>query len=181
MTGPAAVSNVPSPGSVAATSTATVLIADFASTDAGGKLNVVGGGIAVTTAMPMPGLPQLVIPPQCVVVLITVTPEHTNERFAVTLTLEDENARPLTVPDPAGGPGQPLRLQQLVSAPPVTVPGVPVNKLPGQIQVIINLGQGIPVPPGQMWTWVLEIDGNRKPEWRRSFYVLHGPTPPVLG
>lgn len=135
----------------------------------------------MTTAMPMPDASHLGIPPQCVVVLITVTPEHTNERFAVTLSLEDENGRPLVMPDGAGGAGQPLRLQQLVSAPPVTMPGVPVHKLPGQIQVIINLGQGIQVPPGQMWTWVLEIDGNRKPEWRRSFYVLHPPTAPVLG
>jgi hypothetical protein len=154
---------------------ACLILADYANADAARKLNLLGGGWQVTGLMPT-GLTG----PQALVAMIEVPPRLAGTEFPVSLTLLDEGGNPVMVPTPTGGQDA-LRIAQMAKAETPNVPGVLLQgKVWSRVQVILNFGNGLPLQPGQAYTWKLEIDGTHNPQWAASFLVA-APPQPVLG
>jgi hypothetical protein len=168
----------PEPGTIAADARVIVLVADFANTDATGKMNVIGGGWQVVSRQPLaPGVAGL--PGLCVVAIVELPPQHHNEQFAVSIALEDcDLGAPVRVPGP-NGQLQALRIQQIATANAPMVPGVPAHRINSRVQVVIGIPPGLPVEPGHRYRWVLELDGHEKGD--ATFHVTPEQPPAVVG
>lgn len=167
---------------VAERSRVAVILADHAAADSSGKVNALGMGWAVSGNNSQTGLTA----PQAVVVFIDSPPELYGEEFALTLTLRDEDGEPVELPGPPGAGGT-MRVSQAARVEePVFPPGagIPRRMLWAHTQVILNLGNGLPLRPGHLYTWSLDIDTTHRPEWAVSFYVpgpASEPSRPVFG
>jgi hypothetical protein len=152
-----------------------LILADYANADAAQKLNLLGGGWQVT-ALTQSGLTA----PQAVVAGIEVPERYAGTEFPVSITLLDETGEQVKVPSPAGNL-EALRIAQLAKAERPNIPGVLLHgKVWSRVQVILNFAGGLPLRPGQSYSWQLEIDGHHDPQWRASFYVAAAP-PLVMG
>jgi hypothetical protein len=149
-----------------------VLVADALSVDGSGKLNLLGGNFSLTS-LQITGLTSS----HSVVVLIDIPPKFYGDSFAFGLTLVDEADQPVELP----GQGV-LRVQQLVPVQRPSVQGAILPPtLPARAQIAMNFSSGLPLRPGQLYKWQVEIDGNKRPEWSTWFYILGPPPTPVLG
>jgi hypothetical protein len=153
-----------------------VLLADYALTDAINKVNVLGAGWAVTGLEPQTGMTA----PQCLVVLIDVPPAHYGESFTVGIQLRDSSGGLVEMPGPAGQL-QPLRIAQISRVEEPTVPGVPRGILWAHSNFVFSLVNGLPLRPDEMYTWHVEIDGEERSHWAASFFVAAPVPPPVVG
>lgn len=154
-----------------------LFIADYGVADASQKLNILGGAWQICGLNAATGL----TPPQTVVTILEVPAKYRGEQFALSLTLLNEAGDPVEVPGPTGE-SQALRVQQLAKVDPPMAPGVHIPPhVPSRVQTILNLANGLPLAPNNLYRWELEVDGNRKPHWRVSFFVVGPPPPPVIG
>lgn len=154
---------------------ASLLLADYANTDAVKKVNILGAGWQVTGLTPM-GLTA----PQALVVLVEVPQQHFEEEFAVSVTLRDEAGEVVKLTGQLGAV-EALRIQQIVKAERPNMPGVIIQaKLWSRVQVIFNFAHGLPLAAGKSYMWELEIDGHHDPQWSAGFLV-GGPPEPVVG
>lgn len=154
---------------------ASLILADYANADAAQKLNLLGGGWQVT-ALTQTGL----TPPQALVAAIEVPERYAGTEFPVSLTLLDEAGEQVKVPGPSGNV-EALRIAQMAKAERPNVPGVLLyGKVWSRVQVILNFPGGLPLRPGQSYSWELEVDGHHNTQWRVSFYVA-APPQPVVG
>jgi|ERR1019366_1309538 hypothetical protein len=154
---------------------ASLILADYANMDAAGKLNLLGGGWQVT-ALTQTGL----TPAQALVASIEVPERYAGTEFPISLTLLDEAGDQVKIPGPSGNM-EALRIAQLVKAERPNVPGVLLHgKVWSRVQVILNFSGGLPLRPGQSYSWSLEINSYHHPQWGASFYVA-APPQPVLG
>jgi hypothetical protein len=151
-----------------------IILADYANQDAVQKINILGGGWQITAVGPN-GLTA----EQAVVVFIEVPPQYRGDQFAAGLSLVNEAGDPVQFPGP-DGQLQALRIQQLVRVDPPVTPGVHIpGHVPSRAQLVTRLGNGLPLAPGQLYTWIFEIDGN--PKASISFFVAGPPPGPVIG
>lgn len=147
-----------------------VVLADYANTDAAGKLNLLGGGWQVT-ALTQTGLTI----PHAVTAAIEVPERFAGVEFSVSLTLIDESGEQVKVPGPSGNL-EALRIGQVTKAERPNVPGVLLHgKVWCRVQVILNFTGGLPLAPGQSYTWNLEISGHHDSQWCAGFYVAAPP------
>lgn len=155
-----------------------VILADYALADPVGKVNILGAGWAVTGVNPQTGT----IPPHTLIVLLDFPPELYGEDFSISIALRDAVGEPVQLPGPAGAP-QPMRIAQILRVEEPSFPGanIPRDTVWAHAQTTFNLSNGLPLPANQLYTWTVEIDGNRKPEWAVSFFVAGPPPPPVIG
>lgn len=176
---PADVLGLPIENSIAAHSTITVIMADYANIDVGGKLNIIGGGAQIVGLVPI-APNQYGMPSQALVVRVLVTPAHHNEKFSLSISLTDETAGvPVSVPQ-ADGTMQALRIQQVAETTALGVPpGVDVAKLSGVMQVVMNIPPGLPLDFGHHYRWIVEIDGHQRAS--ATFQVPSQPMLPVVG
>lgn len=153
---------------------ATLLLADVGTSDASGKLNVLGAGWQVTAGPP--------VPPQALAVLLEVPWSRVGQQVPIVLTLTDADGQPVLV---GGADGQPvpLTLQQAVEA--SAVPGLPEGA-PVLVRVLLNL-QGLPLEGNQSYRWELQVDGETREDWSAGFHVVAladqggAPQPPAGG
>jgi len=149
------------------------VLSDFANVDGTGKVNALGVNWSITGLAPT-GL----TPPQTLVALIDIPAKLAGQPFTVCLTLLDESGAAVV---PAGQ-SDAVRVQQLASVQRPAVPNVILpEELPYKHQVTVNFGNGLPLQPGRMYHWRLEIDGNTRPEWETSFFVAGPPPAPLIG
>lgn len=155
-----------------------LILADYAAADAINKVNVIGAAWQISGVQPETGL----TPPQSLVVFIDLPPKHYNEEFALTVALLDDTGNPVQIPGPTGEP-QALRISQLAKAekPTFAQPGIPQNVVPTHVQIVANFPGGLPLAPGRLYSWQVDIDGDAKPAWRVSFFVAGPPPAPILG
>jgi hypothetical protein len=125
---------------------ATIILADFAETDAGtGKVHILGAGWSITGPQPAP---------HAVVALIDVPPERVGESIPVMLRLTDRAGRVLEISDPAG-------TQR------IEVPGQVETREPDgwdhstdlRVAFTANL-MLLPLRPGESYTWSVEVEGR---------------------
>lgn len=107
------------------------------------------------------------VPPQAVIALVDVPWDMTNQPHEMVLQLLDADGQTVQVPGPTGEP-QPLRVENRVEV--GRPPGLP-SGTEIKVPLVINLGQGLPLVPGQRYRWQLEINGHTKEHWSAAFYV----------
>jgi hypothetical protein len=136
----------------------TMMLADHAQV-ADGKLFISGGGWSFCGPGPVP----------CsVAVLFHVPWQHTNETMVFSLRLTDEDGHPVLQPGPRGA--QPVQVDGQFQA------GRPAGMTPGsEIGVPMSFGSVLNLPPGQRFTWVLEVSGHAEEDWRLSFATRQAP------
>ena len=117
------------------------------------KLFIAGGGWSSAGPGPVP----------CGIALLFHVPwQQTNRRTEFRLRLLDEDGRP--VPR-TGTPGEPpIEAGGQIEA------GRPAGVAPGtEINVPVAFNTVLQLPPGQRFTWMLEIDGRTDDAWRVPF------------
>jgi hypothetical protein len=158
----------------------TVLVADYVGIDAAGKLNLIGAGFLTTGLDPNTGM----TPPFSLAVLIEAPPTYVATELAVTLELRDETSD--SVVQMAGPTGQreALRISQLArfeKTPPLLNGMVVPDGLPTRLQFNVGFSNGLPLKPGVLYAWRVDIDGQRRKPWAARFTVPAPPPGPVFG
>jgi hypothetical protein len=155
----------------------TVLLADYISVDAAGKLTAVGAAFLLT-----PLQQDGTTPPLHLAVLVDVPSSHLGQDFAMSLSLRDaDSGEPVLVPGPSGAP-EPLQIAQVMRAQAPTVPGLHLpTTLPGRVQMVLGFLQGLPLEAGRTYRFGVELDGHSRDEWSAVFHVPGSPPPPVFG
>jgi hypothetical protein len=137
---------------------AQVLLADYAQ-ESNGKLTVVGAGWTYTGPPPATA--------HAVAALVEVPWDQTNVRHTLRLELVDADGQPVMVPGVTGDV-QPVVLENTleVGRPPGSVPGMSITA-PLAVQIM----PGLPLLPGQRYTWRLVINDETREHWQQSFSV----------
>lgn len=134
-----------------------VLLADSAQTDRQtGKVHALGLGwtsVVVPTTVPI----------AVIALLMFDTQEEARGSHAVTLTLLDENGKP--VPVTLDGDTLVIRSEVLVEDSRTLPEHGPVTS-----SFVVGLGPGIPLEPGHVYRWQAAVDGTEDPLWSASFY-----------
>lgn len=168
---------------VSDTATVRLLLADYASVDAAGKLNVIGGGLTVIgqPAQVVPGGPTGFTASFGLIVSVTVDPTLYRSECALEVALEDSKGELVELPGPAGRP-QKMRIAQNVvfdeSAP---VAGVPRSLLRARTLLVLMFNNGLPLAIGQRYVWRVRIDHDSRDDWTEEFFIPGPPPGPVIG
>lgn len=156
-----------------------LLMADYAVSDALGKVQVIGGGVQIVARDPKSGNTTAF----AVVVGLSFPPDLYHEQYTLEVVLEDETGAPVQLPQPPGSSapsvvrfGQSMQIEE----PHVPGAGLPRRTLPARMHVVIYFNTGLPLPSGTV-NWRVRIDGESKPEWSHPFFVAAPPAGPVLG
>ncbi len=163
--------------SVHADSTVTLLLADYIGVDAGGKINVIGGGFSISGIQPT-GFTA----PQYLAVIIDMPRRYVGEEFTFSVALRNSETNALVQAPGPSGQSEALRVQQLMKSGHPMIGADPLpDVVPARVQTVIAFPNGVPVPLGHLYKWQVEIDDQTKAGWSTYFYVP-GPTPsPVFG
>jgi hypothetical protein len=132
---------------------ASIVLADFAETDPGGKVHILGAGWSVTG--PQPG-------PQAVVGFIQVPPEQAGVAILFTLRLTDQEGEVVEVQGPAG-------MQRMEASGQVEMREPEGWGGSTDLNAAFAINVMLPLSPGQPYTWSLEVDG--KDLASTTFYV----------
>lgn len=132
---------------------ASIVLADFAESDSGGKVHILGAGWSVTG--PQPG-------PQAVVGFIHVPAEQAGAVIPFTLRLADQTGELVEVQGPAG-------MQRLEIGGQVEVREPEESDILAELTAAFAVNVVLPLSPGQPYTWSLEVDG--KDLASTTFYV----------
>lgn len=155
------------------------ILADYASIDAAGKLNVIGGGVQFIGSRG-PGQSSARF---TTVAVVHVPAHYANATYAFSLQLQDlSSGYPVMIPT-GSGQLQPVRAQQAITVPAVHVPpgkAVPVDVLQSHTTVL-EFDNGLPLPEGHSFEWQVEINGHSDPAWSHRFHVLGDAPGPVFG
>lgn len=163
---------------VAEAASITVVLADFALSDAAGKINIVGGGVRIVGFSPDQGLTARVS-----LAVIVELPAHTlPAEFSLEVTLLS-NGEVATVPGPTGP--QPLRMAQTVQLERLPAEQFPVPLVRDHIgrnhQLVMDFGGGLPLSPNGVYEWQVRIDGDDAYAVRYPFAVAGPPPGLVIG
>jgi hypothetical protein len=146
----------------------TIHLANSANVDSGGLVNALGLGWQITGPSPLP--------PFSVIVLVTAPEDRSEEPFEVRLQLTKSTGEPVMTGDP--DEAQPVELRVMAHVGPSTKR--PAG-LPTGANLLVEMAPGLLLEPG-IYEWVVSIDGESQPSWRRPFYVRAKPDefPPTL-
>lgn len=153
-----------------------LILADFANMDAGGKLNIVGGGVAMLGFEPNQGVTTRITLVAVVEVPGDLLPVECS--FEVMLTRDGELVE---LPGPAGP--QALRIGQVQTVEKPQLPG-PValrDHVGARHIIVLDFSNGLPLAIGGTYEWVLQIDGDEDNRESYPFVVAPGAQFPVLG
>mgnify|MGYP000847140278 FL=1 len=154
-----------------------ILMADYASNDSSGKMNILGEGINILS-YPVQGAP--VTSRFSVIFIFAVPGEYCPIEMTIEYSLRDSNDNIVEIPG-ATGP-QPLRVANVITLDTgSTNLDLGTKKfLTSQYHTVIDFGTGIPLASGQYkWTAMIDGDDERSVDYR--FCIPDAPAPPVLG
>lgn len=153
-----------------------IMLADYAVTDAVGKVNVIGGGLSVIGF----DLNQGITTPFTVYASLTCPIPAPDSSAAVEVALVDASGNPVAVAGPTGE-GQVVRIAQNVEFAAPVIPGlqIPRGAIESASQIIVNFGNGIPLGVGQAYAFRLSVDGDVKAS--AAFFVPGPIAGPVIG
>lgn len=146
-----------------------LLMSDFAVTDALGKLQVVGGGLQVVGRDPKTGSSSAF----ALVVTLTFDPAMVGKQYALEVVLENPDGTEAQLNGAGGeGTGGVMRFSQTlqVEEPNFRGANVPQHTLPPRTQMVLYFNAGLPLPAGRELRWTARIDGDSK-GWSLPFFV----------
>lgn len=157
---------------------ATLLLADYASTDASAKINMIGGGFSLAFA----DLTTRTTAPMHLIVLVDIHGRHAGRQVTVEVELRNLDAdEVVALPTPLGGV-EAVRMAQVATLEKPLIPGVFLpDDFPCRVQMLLGFPQGLPLPVGKRYAWRLRIDGQRRRHWDALFFVPEPPKGPVFG
>lgn len=132
---------------------ASLILADFAETDPGGKVHVLGAGWSVTGPN---------VGPQAIVGFIQVSAEQSGAPISFILRLADRTGEVVEVPGPAG-----MQRMEVSGQVEMRVPEGWDGSTDLSAAFAVNVM--VPLPQGHPYTWSLEVDG--KDLASTTFYV----------
>lgn len=151
-----------------------IYLADYASTDAVGKHNIIGGGVSVTGIDPNSGQSA----PLTLLAVVDVDPRFVGQSFAFEIGLYDAAGQVVTPPLP-GASG--IRVAQLAAVnAPTAPPGgfIPPGTVRPATNVIMSFPGGLPLAAGQSYEWRLSVDTHLI---YKTVLAVAGPPPMALG
>lgn len=153
-----------------------LILADYANLDAGGKLNIIGGGVAMVGFEPSQGVSTRIT----LVATIDVPGDLLPAEFSVEVMLMRDGAL-VNLPGPAGP--QPLRIGEVQTLERPQLPGpVALRDHVGARRIILlDFSNGLPLAPGGAYEWVVQVDGDEDNRVSYPFVVAPPPAYPVIG
>jgi hypothetical protein len=138
-----------------------ILLADAATVNVSGNIDVLGLGWEVTGPSPLPGF---------VVITIVKAPLDWPEgrQIEFTLQLLDANGEVVKTP---GSPSAEIGFRASL---PVTPSSTRPEGFPGGVASVTGVGAGLLLEPGT-YEWIVSVEGVTEPSWRRPFYVRSKP------
>lgn len=153
---------------IAGAATVDILLADFANSDAVGKGNIVGSGLAVL------GLDQQGLTARfSLIVLVHLPDAHLPSEFPLEIALLDDAGQIISIPGAVPGEPQMLRIAQIVTMEKPSLPMLPIAariRLGARHQSVIDFANGLQLTPG-VYSWRVLLDGDESVEWRYNFAV----------
>ena len=147
---------------------ATILLGTAASVDATGQVNALNLGWEIIGPSPLPSF----------VVLVTVKPplDWGEQPFEIELRLIDSTGNTVVLGEQEARRPVDLRLRGQTGPSSSRPAG-----LRGGTTLMVEIGPGIVLEPG-IYEWIVSVDGETQPHWRRPFYVRAKPDefPPQL-
>lgn len=155
--------------------TVDLALTDFANTDSAGKGNLIGAGVAVVGFQAPQGLTARIALWVAVHLPTALCPAE----FPVEISLLDGAGELFNLPGPSGD--QPLRMAQIVTLekPNLPIPVVQRDHIGSRSQIVVEFAGGLPLVPGQVYTWQVRLDGDVDRQWTYPFAVV-GPQPSAV-
>ena len=154
-----------------------VLMADYANVDESGKLNIIGGGLALLGFDPY----QETTPRFCLVVTIDVTHEFVPADFVLEIALTDDGGV-ISLPTETGEE-QPVRVANSISL--ERAQGMPTTRIRDHVGAtnftVLDFSNGLPLTPGVTYNWRVSIDGDTENSVGYPFAIPGAPDGPVMG
>ncbi|MCL1899139.1 MAG: hypothetical protein FWG11_01225 [Promicromonosporaceae bacterium] len=159
-----------------------LLLSDFAQNQ-GGKLNVVGGNVQVLGFDPR----KRTTTRFSLVALVELDSLFCPADFQLEITLLDAAGDPVPLPGQTnlaeGATPKMFRVSQSarLERPALAHLGALPPSIPGNVAVVIDFGNGIPVSPGAAYAWQLRVDEDSENAIYRPFFIPGPPQQPVFG
>lgn len=153
------------------------LMADFANTGADGKAYVNGGGVAIVGFDQNSGLTSRF----SLFVDVLIPGKLAPAEFPVELALLNGMGNIVSTPSPVGP--QAVRIAQVVNVDRLNGPYSSLIKdhVGTRAQIVIDFGNGLPLTPGEIYSWRVEVDGDDSAQRTYPFAVIGTPPGPVIG
>lgn len=153
-----------------------IFMADFANVDAAGKLNLIGGSVAVLGFDPQQGVTSRF----SVAVSVHLPYELLPADFTFEIALVDGRDL-VNLPGPSGP--QPLRISQNVAVerPSSGLSSSVREHLGGNQISVLDFSNGLPLRVGGTYGWRVGLDGGMEKQWVYPFAVSGPPDLPVAG
>ncbi|MZE80853.1 DUF6941 family protein [Streptomyces xinghaiensis] len=134
----------------------TLALARAANIDVSGHINALGLGWEVIGPSPLPAF--------VIIAVARVAPEDSERPLETELKLVDSEGQLVTLSNDSD---RELVIQNQIKVPPAfeRPPG-----LHGGAAMIVDMSPGLVLDPG-LYEWVLSLNGETYPQWRRRFYV----------
>lgn len=146
-------------------------VCDYASVDASGKTNIIGGGVGVIGVDPTTGASASF----AVAVLVVLPGSDAGRHLQVDVRLLGPGRKVVTVGTARGG--QPVELKRELTLEPAVVNGERIegDPLPLRIRLLTNFPTGLPLEPDTIYTWQVKVDGRTSRGWDYLFYASAAP------
>ncbi len=161
-----------------------IILSDYAVGDPNtGKLTIVGGGICVIPLDPA-GVGGTL--PFAVCAVITFDPVFIGESPALELALEKQDGELFALPTPAAGPLGPIQYVrvgtvQRLNATQAKGVIIPNDAVRPRHSFTMHFNNGLPLSPGQRYTWRVRVDHETRDELTEDMYVPAPDPGPVAG
>ena len=156
--------------------TVNLLLADYAAADPTGKLNIIGGGVAMVGRLP--NAPATA--PFFLGVFLSAPAAYYGAECLVEIRLEDKAGNLVSLP--GASPDLPTTPLVISQTPKFTVPTPPPHlRLPdrglkdylhGRVQLIVAFPAGLPLNAGEGYSWSVRVDEQARHDWTLEFVVL---------
>ena len=124
---------------------------------AGGHLDVLGLGWNIIGPSPLPS--------HVLLASVSVPGDHADRSVAFAFELRHGSGEPVILRDDDAA--QPVQISAEVVLPPASA--VP-DGLQRETTAIVEIASGMTLEPG-IYEWLVSVDGESRPDWRRRFYV----------
>jgi hypothetical protein len=164
-----------------------LLIADYAAADPTGKVNIIGGEIAIVgrpTGAPTTS-------PFFLVASVAVPPDYYDQEAIIEIALQEMGGDIVILPGATPDlPSTPILIRQIAKFTEPTAQAQLLlperfkqGYLRGRVQIVVGFPSGLPLTAGEGYVWRVRVDGETGGDWTREFVVAEQipAAPPSIG
>jgi hypothetical protein len=154
----------------------TLIVADVAIADPQGKVNILGAGVATLGFDPNQGVTTRF----SVVAQVDVPGSLTPVEASIDVVLL-RDGQPVQVSGPAGHQAVRIGHAPVFEKPQASGPVSLREQLDSRQQFVLDFSAGLPLQPGVVYEWALQVDGDEDTRITYPIAVQATPTAPVVG